>query len=96
MNPKNLPAGSWVVIHRVISRVTILITHFRGLITPLFTTHEPPSKGSPSREAWGLLCRIADSRRVSLHLLWPNVNCAEQSLGAFKPKPETLDPKPST
>ena len=27
--------GSWVVIRRVISRVTILITHIRGLITPL-------------------------------------------------------------
>ena len=35
--------GSWVVISRVISRVTILITHIRGLITPLITTHEPPS-----------------------------------------------------
>ena len=32
---------------RVISRVTILITHIRGLITPLITTHEPPS-----RSAW--------------------------------------------
>ena len=27
----------------VISRVTILITHIRGLILPLITTHEPPS-----------------------------------------------------
>ena len=36
--------GSWVVISRVIiSRVTILITHIRGLINPLITTHEPPS-----------------------------------------------------
>ena len=26
------------------SRVTILITHIRGLITPLITTHEPPSR----------------------------------------------------
>ena len=25
------------------SRVTTLITHIRGLITPLITTHEPPS-----------------------------------------------------
>ena len=32
-----------VVIRRVISRVTVLITHIRGLITPLITTHEPPS-----------------------------------------------------
>ena len=36
--------GSWVVITRVISRVTILITHIRGLITLLITTPEPPSK----------------------------------------------------
>ena len=33
--------GSWVVISRVISRVTIIITFFRLLITPLTTTHEP-------------------------------------------------------
>ena len=26
-----------------VSRVTILIPHIRGLITPVFTTHEPPS-----------------------------------------------------
>ena len=28
-----------------ISRVTILITRIRGRITPLITTHEPPSGG---------------------------------------------------
>ena len=28
---------------RVISRVTMVITYIRGLITPLITTHEPPS-----------------------------------------------------
>ena len=48
-----LLAGSWVVISGVISRVTILRTHLRGLITllittvtivtPFITTHEPPS-----------------------------------------------------
>ena len=32
-----------VVISRVRSRVTILTTHIRGLVTPLLTTHEPPS-----------------------------------------------------
>ena len=32
-----LLGGSWVVISRVISRVTILLTHIRGLTTP------PPS-----------------------------------------------------
>ena len=35
--------GSWVVTSRVIIRVTILITHIRGLITRLITTREPPS-----------------------------------------------------
>ena len=36
--------GSGALISRVISRVTILITHIRGLITPLITTPEPPSR----------------------------------------------------
>ena len=42
---QRLLGGSWVVISRVISRVTILITHIRGLITLLITTPEPPSSG---------------------------------------------------
>ena len=36
--------GSWAVISRVISRVTVVITYIRGLITPLITTLEPPSR----------------------------------------------------
>ena len=36
--------GSWVVISRVISRATVHITHIGGLMTPLITTHEPPSR----------------------------------------------------
>ena len=43
--PRALLGGSWVVISGVISRVTIVITQIRGLITPLITTHEPPSIG---------------------------------------------------
>ena len=39
-----LLGGSSVVISGDISRVTILITHIRGLTTPLITTHEPPSR----------------------------------------------------
>ena len=39
-----LLGGSWVVISRGLSKVTILITHIRGLITPLITTHGPPSR----------------------------------------------------
>ena len=37
--------GSWLdinVISRAISKVTILVTHIQGLLTPLITTHEPP------------------------------------------------------
>ena len=41
---EGLLGGSWLVLSRVRSRVTILITHIRGLITPLVTTHEPPSR----------------------------------------------------
>ena len=49
-----LLGGSWVVISRVISRVTILITHFRGLITLLITTHEPPSTPRDRNSPYGL------------------------------------------
>ena len=41
-----LLGGSWVVITRVISRATVVKTHIRGFITPLITTHEPPSRGT--------------------------------------------------
>ena len=37
---KRLLGGSWAVISRDMSRVTILITHIRGLITLLTATHE--------------------------------------------------------
>ena len=39
----SLLGGSVVVISRVISRVTVVISHIKGLIIPLITTHEPPS-----------------------------------------------------
>ena len=41
---RGLLGGSWAVISRGIFRVTIIITHIRGLITLLITTHEPPSR----------------------------------------------------
>ena len=34
---------SWVVVSRVISRVTVVITHTRGLRAQIITTHGPPS-----------------------------------------------------
>ena len=40
---RDILGGSWVVISRVISRVTILMTHIKGLISPPITTPEPPS-----------------------------------------------------
>ena len=45
---QSLLGGSWVVIIRVISRITILISLLRGHITPLITTHEPPSRDPKS------------------------------------------------
>ena len=42
---RGLLGVSWGVISGVISRVTVIITHIRGLITPRITTHQPPSKG---------------------------------------------------
>ena len=48
--------GSWVAISRVISRVTILITHIRGLITPLITTLSPkPLNPKPHKTLKGTL-----------------------------------------
>ena len=37
----------------VICRVTILITHIRGLFTPLITTHEPSSIKDPKASIKG-------------------------------------------
>ena len=50
---RGLLGGSCVVTSRVISRVSILITHIRGLITLLITTHEPPSN-KPCCKFWRL------------------------------------------
>ena len=54
-NPEALLGGSWVVISGVIIKVSIVITHIKGLITLLITTHEPPSnpRGSGSRRTIG-------------------------------------------
>ena len=39
-----LEVGSFVVASRAISRITLVVTYIRGLITPLTITHEPPSR----------------------------------------------------
>ena len=44
LDSESLLGGSWVVRSGVTSRVTIIITHIRGFITPLIATHEAPSK----------------------------------------------------
>ena len=49
---RSILGGSWVVISRVISRVTILITHIKGLITLLITTPEPPSSRQQCCDCW--------------------------------------------
>ena len=41
--------GSWVVISRVISPLLWVITTVTLLITPLITTHEPPSDANRSK-----------------------------------------------
>ena len=42
-HPGSLLGGSWVVTSRAMSRVTILITHIRGLITynPTYSYPKP-------------------------------------------------------
>ena len=45
----DLLGGSWVVLSRVIRRITIVITHINELklVTPLISIHEPPSTVGP-------------------------------------------------
>ena len=47
----DLLGGSWVVISGVTSKVTIVIIHIRGLITPFLNTHEPPSSSSSGKHS---------------------------------------------
>ena len=42
--------GSWGVISGVISRVTIVITHIRGLITPLINFFRLEFPGMPAEQ----------------------------------------------
>ena len=41
MEVESLLGGSWVAIGGVRSKVTLVITHIRGLISPLITTRKP-------------------------------------------------------
>ena len=51
---QGLLGGSWAVITGLIIRVTILISHIRGLVTPLITSHEPSSRVQHPRFSCGL------------------------------------------
>ena len=66
--------------YRVISRVTIVMTHIRGLINPLITTHEPPSSEGPSHNTGSLLLRTLCQLEPELGELFP-------SLLSFRLKP---------
>ena len=57
VNPKpSLRGGSWVAISRAISPLIGVINIVILLITPLTTTHEPPSKVMPnSRNTWEMI-----------------------------------------
>ena len=73
-----LLGGSWVVISGVISPLRWVITIVTLLITPLITTHEPPSigyraSGLGSIGASGLIIRVWSSRMQNRSRLLYNV-----------------------
>ena len=67
-----LLGGSWVVISGVISRITIIMTHMRGLRTLLITTREPPSKGLYSPRPWPKRSEVPIRIPSIPHLLIPS------------------------
>ena len=52
----------------VIIRITILITHIRGLLTLLITTHEPPSRLSSSTTRLNNAQAFQDRRNIQIPL----------------------------
>ena len=50
-NERSMLGGSWLV-SGVTSRVPRVITHIKGLKTPLITTHEPPSGCRGQTKCW--------------------------------------------
>ena len=74
-----LLGGSWVVVSGLISKVTIDITHIKGLITPLITTHQPPSKigkdsGFDITEFHGALWVLVGATSLKKSLLMETLN----------------------
>ena len=63
--PLRLLGGSCVVISRVISPLIWVITILTLLITPLITTHEPPSRSSEETLSLNPVEHLSDYRRGS-------------------------------
>ena len=61
-----LLGGSWVVVSGVISRVTTVMSHIRGFITLLITTHELPIESMQLlvRRSTGIL--LVERRRLNV------------------------------
>ena len=74
-----LLGGSWVVISRVISRVTLVMTYIRGLIAPLITTHEPPSTTHSAGILAIILSMVASQHQIQFDARVPDCS-ANQAL----------------
>ena len=76
----------------VISRVSISITGIRGLITPLLTTHEPPSRVQKKtgevldKDLERYVDKTPELKQTKNYL-------AREALSPLNPKPLTLNPK---
>ena len=87
--------GSWVVVSRVISRVTILITYnpyYRGLVAPLIATPEPPSNPVTMNEAHDALVQWVYIYMHCTSHLSVAIGCkhpTEMSMTMFRPRLST-------
>ena len=79
-----LLGGSWVVIGRVVSRLTFLLAHNRGLRTPLITTHV-----GLERLGFGIMGTVTVRHRRQSVVLLPGFRCVR----SFSPK-TSLDSEP--
>ena len=61
--------GSWVVRSGVISRVTIIITHIRGLITPLISTLESSNMRLLTKMTVQVLVRMKMCWRMLMRIM---------------------------
>ena len=68
-HPLAILGGSRVVTNGIISRVIVIITHIRGLITPFKTTREPPSTIQSSLGRWPKVPMAGDGRSLGIWVL---------------------------